>query len=97
VSLFPANESVRAMCIFFPHRHAGNSAQPGTNSRSKLDMRLPHWDGKSARTYHAGGHLTDSSTAERVIDKEYSPSKARASCRARYSCSRAIKITFDHQ
>src|SRR5690348_16996665 len=26
------------MCISFPHRHAGNSVQPGTNNRSKSDI-----------------------------------------------------------
>jgi hypothetical protein len=64
VSLCPAKELVRAMCISFPHRHAGNSVQPGTNNRPKSDMRYLTSTENCGRAYQAGRRLTDCSTAE---------------------------------
>jgi hypothetical protein len=41
---FPANELVRAMCISVPHRHAGNSAQPGKQSfKIRHGVISPGW------------------------------------------------------
>jgi hypothetical protein len=79
VSLFPANEWVRATCISVPHRHAGNSAQPGTNNRSKSDMAT------SLGRKTAPAHITLAAVRlSGVIDKEYSPSKAPRAAGPRY-------------
>ena len=48
MSLFLANEWVRATCISLPHRHAGNSVQPGTNNRSKSMGYLTGMENPSA-------------------------------------------------
>jgi hypothetical protein len=44
VSLGPGNESMFAMCIFFPHRHSGNSVEPDAKERSNADTGNTSWE-----------------------------------------------------
>src|SRR5271154_2916734 len=43
-SLLCGSGSTLAICISFPHRHSGNSVQPGTSKRSNKDISHPQDD-----------------------------------------------------